>query len=69
MLSIDEFKSNTGREKYQVILTDPVNHIVLDILPKRTKYELTDYFKKYPIEERQKLNILSAICTSHTGNK
>ena len=55
VLSIDEFKGNTGQEKYQVILTDPVNHIVLDILPKRTKYELTDYFKKYPREERLKV--------------
>lgn len=52
VLAIDEFKGNTGQEKYQVILTDPVNHKVLDILPKRTKYELTDYFKKYSKQER-----------------
>lgn len=35
VLSTDEFMSNTGQEKYQVILTDLVNHIILDILPKR----------------------------------
>lgn len=51
-LAIDEFKGNTAREKYQVILTDPVNHEVLDILPKRTKYELTNYFRKYSKQER-----------------
>nr|WP_181971412.1 transposase family protein [Ruminococcus sp. AF43-11] len=44
-LSIDEFKGNTGKEKYQCILTDPENKVVLDILPKRTKYCLSKYFK------------------------
>ena len=35
VLSIDEFKGNTWGEKYQCILTDPENKIVLDILPER----------------------------------
>lgn len=52
VLSIDEFKGNTNKEKYQVILTDPVNHKVLDILPARTKYELTNYFKQFDKNER-----------------
>lgn len=52
VLSIDEFKGNTNKEKYQVILTNPVTHQVLDILPGRTQYELTNYFKKYSKEER-----------------
>ena len=34
-LSIDEFKGDTNCENYQCILTDPVNKVVLDILPKR----------------------------------
>ena len=51
-LSIDEFKGNTNREKYQCILTDPVNKVVLDILPKRFKPYLTSYFKQYPKEKR-----------------
>lgn len=55
VLSIDEFKGNTNREKYQVILTNPQTHQVLDILPSRTKYELTKYFNKYPKEERLKV--------------
>ena len=47
VLSIDEFKGNTNREKYQCIITDPVNHRVLDILPNRYKYDLITYFKQF----------------------
>lgn len=54
-LSIDEFKGNTWGEKYQCILTDPENKIVLDILPERYKPYLTTYFCKYPKEEREKV--------------
>ncbi len=52
-LSIDEFKGNTWGEKYQCILTDPENGVVLDILPKRYGYYLTNYFKNIPKAERQ----------------
>ena len=52
ILSIDEFKGNSGNEKYQVILTDPENHKVIDILPERTMKHLCDYFKQYSKEER-----------------
>ena len=55
VLSIDEFKGNTWGEKYQCILTDPENRIVLDILPERYKPYLTTYFCKYPKEEREKV--------------
>jgi len=51
-LSIDEFKGNTCGEKYQCILTDPINKRVLDILPERYKPYLTSYFKQYPKEVR-----------------
>jgi transposase len=51
-LSIDEFKGDTNDEKYQCILTDPVNKIVLDILPKRYEHYLTGYFKQFPKENR-----------------
>ena len=51
-LSIDEFKGNTWGEKYQCILTDPVNKIVLDILPERYSNYLTSYFKEYSKQER-----------------
>ena len=51
-LSIDEFKGNTWGEKYQCILTDPVNKMVLDILPERYGHYLTNYFKEFSKEER-----------------
>ena len=54
-ISIDEFKGNTWGEKYQCILTDPVNKRVLDILPERYKPYLTSYFKQYPKETRNRV--------------
>ena len=54
-LSIDEFKGNTSGEKYQCILTDPVNKVVLDILPERYKPYLTRYFKQFPKEKRNEV--------------
>ena len=53
VLSIDEFKGNTWGEKYQCILTDPENGMVLDILPERYKHYLTKYFKSFSKEERK----------------
>lgn len=55
VLSIDEFKGNTGAEKFQVILTNPETQEVLDILPKRTEYYLSSYFRQYSKEERDKV--------------
>lgn len=54
-LSIDEFKGNTNKEKYQCIITDPVNKVVLDILPKRYESYLTRYFLKFDKAERDKV--------------
>lgn len=51
-LSIDEFKGNANSEKYQCILTDPVNKVVLDILPKRHESYLTKCFNSFPKDER-----------------
>lgn len=47
VLSIDEFKGNAGKEKYQCIITDPENSTILDILPTRHKNDLICYFKKF----------------------
>lgn len=44
VLSIDEFKGDTGGEKYQTILTDARNRVVQDILPNRTEQDLKEYF-------------------------
>lgn len=56
-LSIDEFKGNTNKEKYQCILTDPVNKVVLDILPKRYESYLTSYFLNFDKAERDNIEI------------
>ena len=45
VIGIDEFKGNTGNEKYQCILTDIKNKKVIDILPNRYECNLIDYFK------------------------
>lgn len=54
-LSIDEFKGNTNGEKYQCILTDPVNKAVFDILPKRYEHYLTQYFNSFDKADREKV--------------
>lgn len=56
-LSIDEFKGNTNGEKYQCILTDPVNKVVLDILPKRYEHFLTEYFNRFDKSERDNVKL------------
>ena len=52
VLAIDEFKGNTGRDKYQCILTDPANGVVLDILLSRNSADLIRYLKSYHIQSR-----------------
>ena len=44
VVSIDEFKGNTGSQKYQCIVADPKDHRVLDILPDRYKKNISAYF-------------------------
>ena len=56
-LAIDEFKGNTDHEKYLCILTDPEHSTVLDILPTRYNYYLTEYFSQYSTEERNNTSI------------
>lgn len=56
-IAIDEFKGNTGGEKYNAIITDPVNHQVLDILPKRYDYYLAQYFREYPKEDKRNVDL------------
>ncbi len=58
-LSIDEFKGNADRQKFQCILTDPRKHKVLDILPSRESAHLSQYFKQIPRQERLKVQYFS----------
>jgi len=46
-IGIDEFKGNSGKQKYHCILTDLKNGRVIDILRTRYEHELIDYFKRY----------------------
>lgn len=57
VMGIDEFKGNTNGEKYQVILTDVQHKKVVDILPNRFKSNLTDYFMRYSLPEREKVRV------------
>ena len=47
-ISFDEFKGNTGGQKFQCIVTDPLNHRVFDILPSRTAETIQDYLRSFP---------------------
>ena len=44
VISFDEFKADTSNGKYAFILTDPIQKVVLDILPSRKKERLIQYF-------------------------
>lgn len=46
VVAIDEFKGNTGKEKYQCIITDPKRKKVLDILPNRYGNQVEAYFRQ-----------------------
>ena len=57
-LAMDEFKGNTGGQKFNCIITDPENHQVLDIIEKRYGYYVDDYFRRnYSREERNKVEL------------
>ena len=45
VIAIDEFKGNTGKEKYQAIITDPKTGVILDILPDRKQSHLREPLK------------------------
>ncbi len=55
VIAIDEFKGNTGKEKYQAIITDPENGVILDILPDRKTNHLISYLKQF--ERTDRLNV------------
>ena len=57
VLGIDEFKGNTGGEKYNLILTDLKNNKLWDILPSRKKTDIISYFRRFPLSERLKVRV------------
>ena len=54
-LGIDEFRGNVAGQKYQVILTDPDSHNVIDVLPKKETNALCRYFASYTRKARQQV--------------
>lgn len=48
VLSLDEFKGNSGGQKYNGIVVDAKQHKVIDILPNRFENELIKYFSQFP---------------------
>ena len=47
VLSLDEFKGNSGGQKYNSIVADPQNRKVIDILPNRYENDLIRYFSQF----------------------
>jgi Transposase and inactivated derivatives len=58
VLSIDEFRGNSGGNKFQCILTDPVNKKTLDILPTRSQVDLIDYLKPFKNRDKVKFFVM-----------
>ena len=47
VIAIDEFKGNTGKEKYQLIIANAETREPIDILPNRRKDTIKDYLRQY----------------------
>ena len=47
VISLDEFKGNSGGHKYNSIVADPKKRTVLDILPNRYENDLIKYFSQF----------------------
>ena len=47
VVSLDEFKGNSGGQKYNSIIVDPKEKMVLDILPNRFESDLIKYFSQF----------------------
>ena len=58
VISLDEFKGNSGGQKYNSIVADPKDGAVLDILPNRYENDLIKYFSQFP----SKTNVKYFIC-------
>jgi len=55
-ISIDEFKkTNLGYGKYALILCDPIEKKIIDVMKNRRTDWLVNYFQQIPVEERTKV--------------
>ena len=57
-ISFDEFKGNAGGQRFQCIVTDPLNHRVFDILPARTVGTIQDYLLTFPNRDEVKYVVM-----------
>jgi len=58
VISLDEFKGNSGGQKYNSIVADPSGRKVLDILPDRYESNLVKYFSQF----ESKSNVKYFVC-------
>ena len=54
VISLDEFKGNSGGQKYNSIVADPSRRKVLDILPDRYENNLVKYFSQFETKNNVK---------------
>jgi transposase len=54
VLSLDEFKGNSGGQKYNSIVVDPKDRKILDIVPNRYENDLIKYFSQFPSKTKVK---------------
>ena len=47
VISLDEFKGNSGGQKYNSLIVDPKERKVLDVLPNRFESDLVKYFSQF----------------------
>ncbi len=57
-ISIDEF-AIVKHHQYAVVISDPVNQTIIDILPGRKKEDLIEYFSKWALEQRDRIKVFS----------
>lgn len=57
-VSFDEFKGNAGGERFQCIVTDPLNRRIFDILPSRTVETIQDYLRSFPNRDEVKYVVM-----------
>lgn len=55
VISIDEFKGNAHKKRFQVAVAAPISHTLLDILPDRNVADICRYFWQFPQEQRDRV--------------
>ena len=64
-IAIDEFKGDTGKEKYQLIIADAVTRESIYILPNRRKETIKQYLRKNGANVQIVVMDMSRMTSSH----